>query len=211
MQPAPPTVLAASRTPVIVWPAVALVVAAVSFALPLVRSTWWMNPDNYALLAWGRQVASFHRITLENGLTTPHPLPMALGAGSVTILRDGNNDGTPETRSTYAQGLSGVFGMALHDGYLYLGRTDSVVRYKYAHGDSEAKGTPEKLVDMPTSKRLRSESSRCSASSRAARVVSMRFAFISIFQPASRICWMARDSALFSRWADCDRSSCARA
>ena len=80
MQPAPPTVLAASRTPPLVWPAVALVVAAVSFALPLVRSTWWMNPDNYALLAWGRQVASFHQITLENGLTTPHPLPMALAA-----------------------------------------------------------------------------------------------------------------------------------
>jgi hypothetical protein len=80
VQPAPPTVLAASRTPPLVWPAVALVVAAVSFALPLVRSTWWMNPDNYALLAWGRQVASFHQITLENGLTTPHPLPMALAA-----------------------------------------------------------------------------------------------------------------------------------
>ena len=64
----------------IVWPVAALVVAAVAFSLPLVRSTWWMNPDNYALLAWGRQVASFHQITLENGLTTPHPLPMALAA-----------------------------------------------------------------------------------------------------------------------------------
>ena len=72
------------------------------------------------------------------------------GPGSVTILRDANNDGTAETRTTYAQGLSGVFGMALHDGYLYLGRTDSIIRYKYAPGDSEAKGTPEKLVDLPT-------------------------------------------------------------
>ena len=34
---------------------------------------------------------------------------------------------------------------------------------------------------MPTSKRLRSASSRCSASSRAERVVSIRLAFISIF------------------------------
>ncbi|PYS27263.1 MAG: hypothetical protein DMG11_16965 [Acidobacteria bacterium] len=33
---------------------------------------------------------------------------------------------------------------------MYLGRTDSIVRYKYAPGDSEAKGTPEKLVDLPT-------------------------------------------------------------
>jgi glucose/arabinose dehydrogenase len=70
--------------------------------------------------------------------------------GSVLILRDANNDGTPETRSTYVQGLPGVFGMAFHDAYLYLGRTDSIIRYKYAPGDTEAKGTPEKLIDLPT-------------------------------------------------------------
>jgi glucose/arabinose dehydrogenase len=70
--------------------------------------------------------------------------------GSVMILRDTNNDGIPDTRSVYAQGLSGVFGMAFHDGYLYLGRTDSVIRYKYKDGDTQAQGTPEKLVDFPT-------------------------------------------------------------
>src|SRR5438034_2093811 len=40
--------------------------------------------------------------------------------------------------------------MAFHDGYLYLGRTDSIVRYKYQPGDTQAKGMPEKLVDLPT-------------------------------------------------------------
>ncbi len=71
-------------------------------------------------------------------------------AGSVVILRDNNNDGIPDTRYTYAQGLNGVFGMAIHDGYLYLGRTDSIIRYKYKDGDTQAQGTPEKLVDFPT-------------------------------------------------------------
>src|SRR4051812_15081919 len=50
--------------------------------------------------------------------------------GSVIILRDTNNDGMPDARSVYAEGLNGIFGMAFHDGYLYLGRTDSIVRYK---------------------------------------------------------------------------------
>lgn len=72
--------LTASRIPAFVWPAVALVVVSVSFAVPLLRSSWWMNPDNYAVEAWGRQVASLQGITLENGFTTPHPLPMALAA-----------------------------------------------------------------------------------------------------------------------------------
>jgi len=70
--------------------------------------------------------------------------------GSVVVLRDTNNDGKPDTRSIYAQGLQGVFGMASHDGYLYLGRTDSIVRYKYQPGDTQAKGMPEKLLDLPT-------------------------------------------------------------
>ncbi|PYS50301.1 MAG: L-sorbosone dehydrogenase [Acidobacteria bacterium] len=72
------------------------------------------------------------------------------GPGSVMVLRDTNADGKPDTRSVYAQGLSGVFGMAFHDGYLYLGRTDGIVRYKYQPGDTQAKGMPEKLVDLPT-------------------------------------------------------------
>ena len=71
-------------------------------------------------------------------------------AGSVLVLRDTNNDGIPDTRSVYAKGLSGVFGMAFRDGYLYLGRTDSIIRYKYKDGDTQAQGTPEKLVDLPT-------------------------------------------------------------
>lgn len=69
---------------------------------------------------------------------------------SVLVLRDTNNDGVADTRNVYAQGLQGVFGMAFHDGYLYLGRTDSIVRYKYKDGDTQAQGTPEKVVDLPT-------------------------------------------------------------
>src|SRR5258708_6872636 len=42
-------------------------------------------------------------------------------ANSVVILRDTKNTGEPDARFVYAQGLQGVFGMAFHDGYLYLG------------------------------------------------------------------------------------------
>src|SRR5205809_5296434 len=41
-------------------------------------------------------------------------------AGSVVILRDTNNDGEVDTRSVYAEGLTGVCGVAFHDGCLYL-------------------------------------------------------------------------------------------
>ena len=70
--------------------------------------------------------------------------------GSVVVLRDKDNDGIPETRTVYAEGLQGVFGMAFHEGYLYFGRTDSIVRVKYQPGDTQMTGMPEKLVDLPT-------------------------------------------------------------
>ena len=42
------------------------------------------------------------------------------------------------------------FGLAFHDGYLYVGNTDSLVRFEYRSGDLEAPGAPEKLLDLPT-------------------------------------------------------------
>jgi len=46
--------------------------------------------------------------------------------------------------------LQAPFGLAFHDGYLYVGNTGSLVRYKYTDGDLQAKGEPEKLLDLPT-------------------------------------------------------------
>jgi glucose/arabinose dehydrogenase len=42
------------------------------------------------------------------------------------------------------------FGLAFHDGYLYVGNTGSIVRYKYANGDLKAQAEPEKLLELPT-------------------------------------------------------------
>jgi glucose/arabinose dehydrogenase len=45
--------------------------------------------------------------------------------------------------------LAAPFGMAFHDGYLYVGNTGSLVRYKYSNGELQAQGVPEKLLDLP--------------------------------------------------------------
>jgi glucose/arabinose dehydrogenase len=118
---------------------------------------------------------------------------------SITVLRDGNNDGVFEARGVYAAGdppagrggqpagrlggpppavnpqvngpilgasapacappppfnnrgpgtVAAPFGMAFHDGYLYVGNTGSLVRFKYTNGDLKAQGEPEKLLDLP--------------------------------------------------------------
>jgi glucose/arabinose dehydrogenase len=45
--------------------------------------------------------------------------------------------------------LQAPFGLAFNNGYLYVGNTGSIVRYKYTSGDLEAQGEPEKLMDLP--------------------------------------------------------------
>jgi glucose/arabinose dehydrogenase len=46
--------------------------------------------------------------------------------------------------------LAAPFGLAFNDGYLYVGNTGSIVRYKYSNGDLQAQGEPEQLLEMPT-------------------------------------------------------------
>jgi glucose/arabinose dehydrogenase len=127
------------------------------FATPSVRNTAQVvsKPDSAQLKA----PAGFSVSVYADNLQGPRTMLYAPNgdlfvaqsrAGSVIVLRDTNNDGEPDARTVYAQGLNGVFGMAFHDGYLYLGRTDSIIRYKYKDGDTQAQGTPEKLLDLPT-------------------------------------------------------------
>ncbi len=47
-------------------------------------------------------------------------------------------------------GLRLPFGLAFHGDYLYVANTDSIVRFEYRSGDLEARGAPEKLLDLPT-------------------------------------------------------------
>ena len=69
--------------------------------------------------------------------------------GSVVVLRDTDDDGLPDMRSTYIAGLTGVFGMSFHEGYLYLGATDRIVRVPYLAGDTGARGPPEQIASLP--------------------------------------------------------------
>ena len=46
--------------------------------------------------------------------------------------------------------LVAPFGMAFHDGYLYVGTPGAIIRFKYTTGDLKAQDAPEKLLDLPT-------------------------------------------------------------
>jgi glucose/arabinose dehydrogenase len=45
--------------------------------------------------------------------------------------------------------LNRPFGLAFHNGFLYVGNQDGVIRYKYTAGDTKAAAAGEKVADLP--------------------------------------------------------------
>jgi glucose/arabinose dehydrogenase len=73
-------------------------------------------------------------------------------ANKIFLLRDLNRDGRIDNateRFEFATGLNQPFGMAIHQGWFYVGNTSTVVRFKYAPGQTTVAGTGEKIIDLP--------------------------------------------------------------
>ncbi len=81
--------------------------------------------------------------------------------GRLLILRDENRDGKPDFVQTFAKDLTKPFGLAFYPSgtnpkFIYVGNTDSVVRFPYQSGDTVARGSAETVVgNLPGGGRLR--------------------------------------------------------
>lgn len=93
----------------------------------------------------------------EGGFTYPRWMALAPNgdvfvadsrANSIIVLRDTNKDGTADQRWTWSNKLDQPFGMAFHKDWFYVANTDSVVRFDYKRGQTEASGEPERLVEL---------------------------------------------------------------
>lgn len=69
-------------------------------------------------------------------------------ANRVSVFRDTNGDGLPDEKTIFAENVRQPFGLAFHNGYLYVGRTDALVRFPYRAGQTKADGEPEKITDL---------------------------------------------------------------
>lgn len=69
-------------------------------------------------------------------------------ANSVIVLRDTSKDGTADQRFVFSDKLSQPFGMAFHKDWFYVANTDSIVRFKYKNGQTQAESEPEKIVEL---------------------------------------------------------------
>lgn len=67
----------------------------------------------------------------------------------LTLLRDADGDGTYELQTVFADDLNAPYGLAFHDGNLYVANQDALVRFDYQEGQTEASSAPTKVVDLP--------------------------------------------------------------
>ena len=67
----------------------------------------------------------------------------------ITLLRDTNGDGVPDTQSVFLDHLNSPFGVALVGNDLYVANTDAIVKYPYAEGDTKITKPGTVLTPLP--------------------------------------------------------------
>jgi glucose/arabinose dehydrogenase len=70
-------------------------------------------------------------------------------ANRISLLRDADGDGRPETRSVFLDGLNSPFGMALVGDRFYVANTDAVMEYAYSPGQTRIEGPGRRLTELP--------------------------------------------------------------
>ena len=75
--------------------------------------------------------------------------------GGVVALHDTNGDGKMDSREHF--GSDGATGVALHNGYVYMATTNSIVRYKLGAGELAPDAPAEVIVEGLTDRRQHAE------------------------------------------------------
>lgn len=70
-------------------------------------------------------------------------------ANRITLLRDSDDDGRAETRSTFLTGLNSPYGMALVGDTLYVANTDALMAFPYKTGETKIGAKGRKIIDLP--------------------------------------------------------------
>jgi glucose/arabinose dehydrogenase len=113
--------------------------------------------------AWPKAPAGFVVQEYARGLDNPRLIRTApngdfflaeSSSGKVTVFRGITAGGKPEQTETFATGLNQPYGIAFYPPgenpqWVYVGNTDSVVRFPYKNGELKASGPAQHIVDLP--------------------------------------------------------------
>jgi glucose/arabinose dehydrogenase len=113
--------------------------------------------------AWPKAPAGFTVQQYATGLDNPRLIRTApngdfflaeSSSGKIKVFRGITSDGKPKQTAVFATGLNRPYGIAFYPPgenpqWVYVGNTDSVVRFPYKNGDFAASGPAQHIVDLP--------------------------------------------------------------
>jgi glucose/arabinose dehydrogenase len=70
-------------------------------------------------------------------------------ANRITLFRDANKDGVPESRYTFLENLNQPFGMLIIGNAFYVGNTDALKKYPYKEGLTSITDTGKTILQLP--------------------------------------------------------------
>jgi glucose/arabinose dehydrogenase len=70
-------------------------------------------------------------------------------ADRITRFTDADNDGLPESRSIYLEGLNQPFGMLIIGNHFYVANTDALLQYDYDPGATKNTSAGKSILSMP--------------------------------------------------------------
>ncbi len=100
-------------------------------------AAWPQAPDGFKVQLYAQNLKNPRLIrTAPNG----DLFVAESGPGRILVFRGVTSDGKPQTTETFATGLTRPFGIAFYPPgpdpkYVYVGNTNSVVRFPYQNGD----------------------------------------------------------------------------
>jgi glucose/arabinose dehydrogenase/mono/diheme cytochrome c family protein len=114
--------------------------------------------------AWPEVPAGFKVELYATGLDQPRLIRTAPNGdffvaesklGEIRVFRGITAEGKPEKSATFATGLKRPFGINFYPAgpnpqWVYVGNTDSVVRFPYKNGDLAARGPAKHIADLPS-------------------------------------------------------------
>ncbi len=113
--------------------------------------------------AWPKAPAGFEVTLYATGIDNPRRIRRApngdffvaeVNPGKIEIFRGLDKAGHPQRTAVFAAGLDRPFGINFYPAgpdprWVYVGTTNSVVRFPYRSGDLQARGPSEHIVDLP--------------------------------------------------------------
>ncbi len=124
--------------------------------VPQPDGAWPIVPKGFKVERYAEKIAAPRLIrTAPNG----DLFVAASESNQILVFRGVTPDGKPKLTSVFTTETSQPFGIAFYPAgpdpkWVYIGNTDSVVRFAYKNGDLKATGHAEKLASVPSGGRL---------------------------------------------------------